>query len=109
MTTLISRFRIVIGALALLALTIGTQPVTAQQPPSVNPEASAVTEDQLLQQFETIRGRGTIPDTKSYTIEQPAGRDWRLFHEVTLRWIGAIAILGALAVLVIFYLWRGMV
>jgi len=28
---------------------------------------------------------------------------------VTLRWIGAIAILGVLAVLVIFYLWRGMV
>jgi formate dehydrogenase subunit gamma len=109
MTTLVSRFRIVVGALALLALTIGTQPVSAQQPPSVNPEASAVTEGQLLQQFETIRGRGTIPDTKSYTIEQPAGRDWRLFHEVTLRWIGAIAILGALAVLVIFYLWRGMV
>jgi formate dehydrogenase subunit gamma len=27
---------------------------------------------------------------------QPAGRDWRQFHEVTLRWIGAIAILGML-------------
>ena len=53
--------------------------------------------------------RGSIPDTKSYTIEQPAGRDWRHFHEVTLRWIGAIAILGVLAVLVIFYLARGMV
>ncbi len=42
-------------------------------------------------------------------LEQPAGRDWRQFHQVTLRWIGAIAILGMLAVLVLFYLIRGMV
>ena len=42
-------------------------------------------------------------------LEQPAGRDWRQFHQVTLRWIGAIAILGMLAVLVVFYLIRGMV
>ena len=46
---------------------------------------------------------------KSYTLEQPAGRDWRHFHNVTLRWIGGIAILGMLALLVIFYLSRGMV
>ena len=65
--------------------------------------------EQLLQQFKTIQGRGTIPDTKSYTLEQPAGRDWRHFHEVTLRWIGGIAILGMLALLVVFYLSRGMV
>ncbi len=31
------------------------------------------------------------------------------FHQVTLRWIGAIAILGMLALLVLFYLIRGMV
>ncbi len=42
-------------------------------------------------------------------IEQPAGRDWRQFHQVTLPWIGAIAILGMLALLVVFYLIRGMV
>jgi formate dehydrogenase subunit gamma len=83
--------------------------VAAQQPTSVDPTASAVSEQQLLQKFKTIQGRGSIPDTKSYTIEQPAGRDWRHFHEVTLRWIGAVAILGILALLVIFYLWRGMV
>jgi formate dehydrogenase subunit gamma len=81
----------------------------AQQPKSVDPTASAVKEEQLLQQFKTIQGRGSIPDTKSYTIEQPAGRDWRHFHEVTLRVIGGVAILGMLAVLVVFYLWRGMV
>jgi formate dehydrogenase subunit gamma len=84
-------------------------PVSAQQPSRVNPEASAVHEQQLLQQLKKIEGRGTIPDVKSYTIEQPVGRDWQHFHSLTLRWIGAIAILGTLAILVIFYLWRGMV
>jgi formate dehydrogenase subunit gamma len=90
-------------------LAMSWYPVAAQQPTSVDPTASAVSEQQLLQQFKTIRGLGTIPDTKSYTIEQPAGRDWRHFHEVTLRWIGAVAILGILAVLVVFYLSRGTV
>jgi formate dehydrogenase subunit gamma len=75
----------------------------------VNPTASSVKEEQLLQQLKRIQGRGTIPDTKSYVIEQPEGRDWRHFHEVTLRWIGAVSIIGMLVVLVGFYLIRGMV
>jgi len=110
MTKLFSKLRIVLAALMLLALAAFSYPVAAQQQPSsVNPQADSVNEQQLLQQFKTIQGRGSIPDTKSYTIEQPAGRDWRHFHEVTLRWIGAVAILGVLAVLIIFYLSRGMV
>jgi formate dehydrogenase subunit gamma len=109
MTMFAAKFRIVVGAFALLALAVSTHPASAQQPNSVNPQASVVKEQQLLQQLKTIEGRGTIPDTKSYTIEQPAGRDWRHFHEVTLRWIGAIIVLGILAVLILFYLWRGMV
>ena len=87
-------------------------PASAQQrnpDASVNPTASSVKENQLLQELKRIQGRGTIPDARSYTIEQPAGRDWRHFHEVTLRWIGAISIVGMLAVLIIFYLSRGMV
>src|SRR5262249_5128946 len=56
-----------------------------------------------------IQGRGSIPDTKSYVIEQPQGREWREFHEVTLKWTGAIAILCVLGLLVVFYLIRGMV
>jgi formate dehydrogenase subunit gamma len=97
-------------ATLLLILLAGAGPrAHAQQPSSVNPTNSAVSEDQLLRQFKSIQGRGSIPDTKSYTIEQPEGREWRHFHEVTLRWIGAISILGVLALLVIFYLSRGMV
>ena len=109
MAASIAKFRIIVGAWALLWVGVSSYPVAAQQPTSVDPNARAVSEQQLLQQFKTIQGRGSIPDTKSYTIEQPAGREWRHFHEVTLRWIGGVAILGILALLVLFYLWRGMV
>ena len=109
MTAPEAKFRIIVGALALLWVAVSSYPVAAQQPTSVNPTKSAVNEQQLLQQLQRIQGRGSIPDTKSYTIEQPAGRDWRHFHEVTLRWVGAIAILGVLGLLVMFYLVRGMV
>ena len=67
-------------------------------------------EDQLLKQMKIISGRGSIPDAKSYNLEQPAGRDWREFrrsqpaldrrHRHPRR---------MLALLVIFYLMRGMV
>ena len=109
MAASIVRFRIIVAVLALLWVAMSLHPVAAQRSTLVDPNASAVTEQQLLQQFKTIQGRGSIPDTKSYTIEQPAGRDWRHFHEVTLRWIGAVAILGVLALLLIFYVTRGMV
>ena len=109
MTNLAAKFRIIVGALALLGLLVGSQSANTQQPTTVNPEASAVKEDQLLKELNRITGRCTLPDQKACTIEQPAGRDWRHFHGVTLRWIGGIAILGILAVLIVFYLWRGMV
>jgi formate dehydrogenase subunit gamma len=109
MATLVAKFRVIVGALALLTLAIAAQPASAQQPTSVDPQASAVKENQLLQEFNRISGRCTLPDQKACTVEQPAGRDWRHFHEVTLRWIGGVVILGILAVLIIFYLWRGMV
>jgi len=111
MARLLRHARFILGALALALIVAVALPASAQRNPdgSVNPNASSVKEEQLLQEFRIIRGLGTIPDTKSYNIEQPAGRDWRHFHEVTLRWIGAIAILGILAVLIVFYLARGMV
>jgi len=107
MATLFARIRFVAGALALTFMIAMTAPAPAQQPTSVNPTASAVKEQQLLDQLKTIQGLGTIPDKKSYVLEHPAGRDWREFHNVTLHWIGGIAILGAIALAVIFYLWRG--
>src|SRR5499427_4879563 len=112
MAMLISRIRFIVGALALALIVVVAAPAGAQQrnpDSSVNPTASSVKEDQLFNEFNRISGRCTIPDQKACTIEQPAGRDWRHFHEVTLRWIGAISILGMLALLVFFYLTRGMV
>jgi formate dehydrogenase subunit gamma len=68
-----------------------------------------VREDQLLREMRIISGRGSIPDVKSYNIVQPAGRDWRQFHEVWLPRIGGVAIIGMLVLLVLFYSYRGMV
>src|SRR5215217_1450610 len=108
--------RFVFAALFALLLAVLTLPAFAQQPSSVNPTANSVREDQLLNALRPdgggtgqVGGRVTIPDQKSATLIQPAGRDWRHFHEVTLRWIAAISILGMLILLVVFYLWRGMV
>jgi formate dehydrogenase subunit gamma len=111
MTKFFVRMRFMLGAL-LLALMVLAPPAAAQQrnpDTSVNPTASSVKEDQLLRELNRIQGRGTIPDVRSYTIEQPAGRDWRHFHEVTLRWIAGVSILGMLVLLLAFYLIRGMV
>ena len=109
MTVILARARLVIGALLLLFVVALAAPVSAQQPSSVNPTASSVKEDQLLGELNRISGRCTLPDQKACTIEQPAGQAWRQFHEVTLYWIGAIAIIGMLVLLVLFYLKRGMV
>jgi formate dehydrogenase subunit gamma len=117
MAKLLAHARYIFGALALMAAVAVAAPAQAQQPSQVNPTASSVNEQKLLDALRapspagggTIGGRVSIPDAKSGTLIQPAGQNWRDFHQVTLRWIGAIAILGMLAVLVLFYLVRGMV
>ena len=38
---------------------------------------------------------------------QPAGRQWDHFHEITLRWLGAIVILGMIVALGAAYLIMG--
>src|SRR6516162_3665236 len=95
--------RLLIASSVMLIFVALCIPALAQQS-SVNPTAQSVKEQELLKELNKVQGRGSIPDTKSYVIQQPAGRDWRQFHEVTLHWIGAIAILGMLALLVVFYL-----
>jgi formate dehydrogenase subunit gamma len=109
-----SKLRIGAGALLLLLAAVLVFPAAAQDirrnpDGSVNPSASAVNEQKLLNQLGQIDGRVSIPAARAGVLIQPAGREWREFHEVTLRWIGGIAILGMLAILVIFYLSRGMV
>lgn len=107
MAKLVAQLRFIAGALALAVLVAVAAPASA--PAQVNPTASAVKEQQLLNALQggAISGRVSIPDQKSGNLIQPGGRDWRHFHEVTLVWIGAIAILGMVALLAIFYFWRG--
>src|SRR5437763_11747445 len=112
MARFLAQARFIFGAFAVAFILAVAAPAGAQRPTAVNPRAASVKEQQLLDALGSggaISGRGTIPDTKSYNLEQPAGRDWRQFHEVTLRWIGAIAIVGMLLILIVFYLVRGQV
>ncbi len=107
MARLFATIRFIVGALALafvLASAIPSAPAFAQTGPT-----AATSEQQLLQQLKggVIRGDVSIPDKKSANLIHPAGRDWRTFNTVTMKWIGGIAILGMLALLIIFYLWRG--
>jgi formate dehydrogenase subunit gamma len=103
--------RVFVAALMLaLAAAFAVPPVSAQQQPTqVNPTAQSVKEKELLKDQGRAQGRSSLPDARTGVLEQPGGRNWRQFHQVTLRWIGAIAILGMLALLVLFYLIRGMV
>ena len=115
MSSLAAGIRNVAGGCALAVLTALSTPGSAQeqtQQPAVtivNPTAEGVTEQQLLQQEPRITGRISIPDSRAAVLIQPGGREWRAFHEIALRWIAAIAILGMLVILVAFYLTRGMV
>jgi formate dehydrogenase subunit gamma len=107
--------RSILSFLAMVAMVIGlglSSPVGAQQGAPINPTARSVTEDQLLNALKPgsaaeIGGRVTIPDAKSSTLIRPAGREWREFHQGTMHLIGGIAILGMLALLVVFYFTRG--
>ncbi len=108
MATILRHIRFVAGALALACIVALSVPVPAAAQ-GVNPSADAVHEQKLLGELNRITGRCTLPDQKACTLEQPAGRDWRAFHQRTLPIIGAVAIVGMLLLLVLFYLIRGMV
>jgi formate dehydrogenase subunit gamma len=97
------------AALLIVAMLAG-QPAAAAQANSnqpVDPDASAVKEQRLLEQAPRIEGRIDIPDKKASVLMQPAGRKWDYFHEVILHWLGAIVILGMLALLALAYLVMG--
>jgi formate dehydrogenase subunit gamma len=97
---LLGCMRFILGAFALCALAALATPLHAeQQVPSVNPDASAVSEQTLLQQSPRIEGRIDIPNETAGVLMQPAGRLWRYFHEVLLRWTGTIVILGMVVLL----------
>lgn len=83
------------------------QSADGQNPTGKNPTADSVNEEYLFKQDSKLRGRVSIPDHKAANLIQPQGRDYRAFHEGWLPWIGAIAILGMIAALALFFFWRG--
>jgi formate dehydrogenase subunit gamma len=106
-----AHLRILLTGLALSLAVAFAAPASAQQ---VNPTADSVKERQFLDALKgnpsaELQGRITIPDAKAATLERPAGREWREFHQGTMLRIGAIAVLGMLLVLAVFYLIRGKV
>jgi formate dehydrogenase subunit gamma len=109
MTRLLARLGTFVGAAIFLFALMAASPVQAQQPSSVNPTAAAVQEQQLLQELKRVQGRITIPDAQESVLIQPQGQKWRHFHQVTLHWIGGIAMIGMLVLLAVFYLVRGTV
>jgi formate dehydrogenase subunit gamma len=107
MTYRLSRARFVLGAIAIALLVAFAPAAHAQQNAPVDPDASVVNERTLLQMDPRIEGLIDQPNPREQVLIQPAGRVWDHFHEVTLRWIGAIAILGTLAGLAAAYLILG--
>src|SRR5882672_11402462 len=107
MTNRLSRARFVLGASAIALLVAFAPPAHAQQNAPVDPDASVVNERTLLQMHPRIEGLIDQPNPREQVLIQPAGRVWDHFHEVTLRWIGAIVILGTLAGLAAAYLLLG--
>jgi formate dehydrogenase subunit gamma len=109
------RFGAVLRLLAVaLLLTVATAAAVPAQAQQVNPTADSVREQQFLEALKgnpsaELQGRITIPDQRAATLERPAGRDWRAFHQGTMLRIAAIAVLGTLVALLAFYLIRGRV
>lgn len=99
--TLLARVRVTVAGLLLLAI-VGATPAAAERfapDGAPDPTASGVNQQMLLQRDARILGYIDIPDARARVLIQPAGRAWDHFHEVTLRWFGAIVILGIVAML----------
>ena len=101
-------------ALGLMLGLLATGAAMAQgQGTSVNPTASSVNEQKLLEALKPgseqpgIGGRITIPDKSASQLIRPGGRDWAGSHQTTLPRLGAVLLLGMLGVIVLFFLVRG--
>lgn len=104
-----AHLRLLVTGLLLTFTVAFAGPASAQQ---INPTANAVKEQQFMDALKgnpsaELQGRITIPDGKAATLERPAGREWRAFHQNTMTRIGAIAVIGMLLLLTVFYLVRG--
>ncbi len=103
--TLLKRTATLFAVIALV--TFAAPELSAQQ---VNPTESSVQEEQLmraLQSGEAVSGRITIPDARAGDLIKPDNKNWAATHGGTVKTVNVVAILGMLAVLVGFYMYRG--
>jgi formate dehydrogenase subunit gamma len=108
MTHLAAWLRFMLGAIVLAGVIALAVPALAQQQaPIIDPTTSVVNEQTLLRELPRIQGDIDQLDPRARVLEQPAGRVWDHFHEVTLYWVGAIVILGTLAALAAAYFLLG--
>src|SRR3989440_1485825 len=108
MMRLAARLRFMFGAFVLAGFIALAAPAHAQQQsPIIDPTASVVNEQTLLRELPRIPGDIDQLDPRARVLEQPAGRVWDHFHEVTVYWVGAIVILGTLAALAAAYFLLG--
>jgi len=108
LASLLARVRFVVSAVAVAGLVAFACPVYAQQQGApIDPDASVVNEQTLLRQSSRIEGQIDQPDERARVLIQPAGRQWEYFHQVQLHWLGAIVILGTLALLAGGYFFLG--
>jgi formate dehydrogenase subunit gamma len=104
MTILQRSVCLLVGVLALAFMVMLTTSADAQQ---INPTAQSVQEEHLLNKLTRLAGECSIPDQKACTLQQPRGQDWRYYYQVVMRWVGGLAILGMIGVVIAFWLVRG--
>ena len=97
--------RTLLAAALVLLIPLGT--AQAQPAPARGTISAEELELQQALRGGRIEGRITIPDATAASLIQPGGQEWRDFHNRTLAWTGGVAVLGMLAVLVLFYLTKG--
>jgi formate dehydrogenase subunit gamma len=98
------------AALAVFFTLAVAIPASAQQPATVNPTAQSVKEQDLLNALkpgQAVQGRVSIPDGNSALLIAPGNQGWRATHQGVMQWVGALSIIGMVALLLVFYLAKG--
>jgi formate dehydrogenase subunit gamma len=99
-TYLLARARFIFAAIMASCFIAFAAPTLAQHADApIDPQADVVNQQTLLREFPRIQGSINQLDPRARVLIQPAGRVWDYFHQVVLRWTGAIAIIGTLAAL----------
>jgi formate dehydrogenase subunit gamma len=98
-------YRLVLAAFLLVAAPAAYAQLDQVPTPNTPTNKEEV---ELYQQLQgKVQGYVSIPDAKLATLVQPEGRDWREFRNYWGRIISGVMMLGMLAGLVAFYLFRG--